>query len=216
MKNKISLLLFVVMLASFSVHAQTGSWADKISWSFKVVKLDESHAEIVATATLAEHWHVYSMDHDPMKADFTGVPTTMELKSNSNFRAIGKARDGVSPDEYTDELGTSLIFEGKAVFKQKMEVLSDKPFDIEVEYRFQVCDEQGCLFPPAQFATVKVKGFKPKSEEEVEDELSINGDEATDKEGNQFVQFNNRWVKVPEGNSVKFFKEYLKLGGSYE
>ncbi|MFT6443733.1 MAG: hypothetical protein ACJASM_003296, partial [Salibacteraceae bacterium] len=40
--------------------------------------------------------------------------------------------------------------------------------------------------------------------------------DATDKDGNSFVKHNNSWVQVPEGNSIKFYKEYLKLGGSYE
>lgn len=207
-----------ILASGFSVFAQpqADSWTDKISWSFKVVKIDESHAEIVATAKLKEHWHVYSVNHDPAKAEFTGYPTSFKLSTSDKYRAIGKFKDGRAPKEHTDELGLSLFFEGAAVFKQKIEVLSDQPFDIKVDYDFQVCDENGCLFPPTQSATVKVKGFKPVSKEEQEDELTIKGDEASDKDGNKYVLHNEKWVKVPEGNSIAFFKEYLKLGGSYE
>ena len=94
--------------------------------------------------------------------------------------------------------------------------VSKVKFDVAFEYEFQVCDENGCLFPPAQEATVKVKGFKPASDDEVESKLTIVGDDATDKDGNSYVKYNESWVQVPNGNSIKFYREYLKLGGNYE
>ncbi len=212
-----SLALLTNLLSSNSSLAQPGgNWTDKVEWSFKVVKVDDNHADIVLTGKLAEHFHTFSMVHDPMTADGTGYPTKMKFKANANYRLVGKAKDGSKPHVHEDELGTSLIFEGTAVFKQRIEILKEGDFDIEFEYEFQVCDESGCLFPPAQEAKLRVKGYKPASDDELEDELTIDGDEAKDKEGNSFVQHNDKWVRVPEGNSIKFYKEYLKLGGSYE
>jgi len=210
------MLLLAFVLTGNALIAQQDSWTEKVKWSFKVVKVDENHADVVATAKLIEHWHVYSMNHDPAKADFTGMPTSFKFKTNDNYRLVGKAKDGKKAHVYTDVLGESLIFEDEAVFKQRIEVLTDKPFTIDFEYDFQVCDENGCLFPPTQTAKVQVKGFKPLSKEEMEAGLTVDGDTATDKEGNTFVLHEEKWVRVPEGNSVSFFKEYLKLGGSYE
>jgi thiol:disulfide interchange protein DsbD len=212
-----SLALVLHLFTGFSAFAQPGdSWTDKIQWSFKVVKVDDSHADIIATAKLKEHWHVFSINHDPAKADFTGMPTSFKFVENSNYRLVGKAKDAKKPIEHEDVLGLSLIFEGSGVFKQRIEVLTDKPFDVAFEYEFQVCDENGCLFPPAQEGKVNIKGFKPASDDKLEEKLSIDGDEAEDEEGNKYVKHNDRWVRVPEGNSVGFFKKYLKLGGSYE
>lgn len=147
-------------LFTFSAKAQPGGdWTEKISWSFKVEKIDDSHAYVVGTAKLAEHWHVYSVNHDPAKADFTGVPTGFTFVENDNYKLIGGIKDGIKPKTVEDFLGTSLYFEGKGVFKQKIEVLTDKDFTIDFEYEFQVCDENGCLFPPAQEGKVKVSGF---------------------------------------------------------
>jgi hypothetical protein len=214
---KIRMILFSLAFVFGSwVNAQQDSWSEKVSWSFKVVKIDENHADIVVTAKLIEHWHVYSMVHDPAKADFTGMPTSFKFKENDNYRLIGKAKDAMKPKVHVDVLGESLFFEDVAVFKQRIEVLSDEAFDISFGYEFQVCDENGCLFPPTQNASVKVKGFKPPSQEELESGMTIDGDVATDKEGNTHVLFNDKWVRVPEGNTIAFFKEYLKLGGSYE
>lgn len=191
-------------------------WQEKISWSFKVVKVDENHADIVITADLIEHWHVYSMNHDPAKADFTGMPTKFVFKTNDNYRLVGRAKDAKKAKLHTDVLGESLFFEDVAIFKQRIEVLTDKAFNIDFEYEFQVCDENGCLFPPAQQASVQVKGYKPPSKEEVEADLEVDGDTAKDKDGNVYVMHNDKWVRVPEGNSLTFYKVYLKLGGSYE
>lgn len=216
MKIKALVLFVTITCLGRLTFAQQDSWTEKVSWSFKVVKVDENHADIVATAKLIEHWHVYSMNHDPAKADFTGMPTSFTFKENDNYRLVGKAKDGKKAHVYTDVLGESLIFEDVAVFKQRIEVLTDKTFDVSFDYDFQVCDENGCLFPPTQSATVKVKGFKPLSKEEMEAGLTVDGDTATDKDGNTFVLHQEKWVRVPEGNSIEFYKEYLKLGGSYE
>ena len=216
---KIKTILFSLMFlltGAFACAQPADGWQEKISWSFKVVKVDESHADVIATAKLIEHWHVYSTNHDPAAADFTGMPTAFNFKANDNYRLVGKTKDGKKPKVHKDVLGTSLFFEDVAIFKQRIEILTDKAFDIDFEYEFQVCDENGCLFPPAQGATLKVKGFKPLSKEEQEAGLEIDGDMAKDKDGNTFVLHNEKWVRVPEGNSVPFYKEYLKLGGSYE
>lgn len=214
-RRKILSTLMLLFLVNGAAWAQD-SWTDKVTWTFKVVKVDENHADIVATAKLKEHWHVFSMDHDPAKADFTGMPTNFKFKPNANYRLVGKMKDGKTPKAHEDVLGLSLIFEGSGVFKQRIEVLSEDAFKINFEYEFQVCDENGCLFPPAQDASVEIKGYQPISKEEQEQNLVITGDVAKDKEGNQYIMHKDKWVRVPEGNSIEFYKEYLKLGGSYE
>src|SRR5690606_16645609 len=98
---------------------------------------------------------------------------------------------------------------------QKIEVLTDEKFDIEFEYSFQICDENGCLFPPDQTGKVTLSGYTPAKADATED-LKIDGEIATDKAGNTYVEHNGEWVKVPEGNSPKFYKKYLSLGGNHE
>jgi thiol:disulfide interchange protein len=156
--TKVTFLLLTVVFTSFSFGQ---NWQDKISWSFKLEKVDESHATIVATAKLINGWHVFSVNHDPSKADFTGVPTSFIFPKSTNYKLIGKLMDGAKATTHVDELGTSLYFEGKGVFKQKIEVLTDKAFDLNFEYSFQICDENGCIFPPDQEVKLKVAGYKP-------------------------------------------------------
>lgn len=169
-------LLLSFFLTVTSLLAQQVGWQEKIKWSFKVEKIDETHANIIGTAKLLEGWHIFSVDHDPEKADFTGVPTTFSLKSTKDFKVIGKLKDGKKAKIYKDDLGIQLYFEGTGIFKQEIEVLTDKTFKIPLSYLFQICDEAGCVFPPEQEVSVEISGFKPEVTQTVtvpEDEEKI-------------------------------------------
>lgn len=156
-----------IVLTSF---AQPNGWQDKVSWSFTVEKVNDSEAYIVANAKLKNGWHIFSVNHDPAKADFTGYPTTFKFQSNKNYKLVGQLIDGKKPITHNDELGTSLYFEKNGVFKQKIQVLTSEKFDINFDYSFQICDELGCLFPPDQEGKVPVSGFAPKGNDIVADD----------------------------------------------
>jgi thiol:disulfide interchange protein DsbD len=158
------ILVFIFLGTFFQSIAQGGDWTDKISWSFKLEKTDDSHAIIVATAKLKDGWHVFSVNHDPNKADLTGYPTTFIFPKSKDYKLVGKLIDGIKPHTEVDELGTSLFFEKSAIFKQKIEVLNPKNFELIFDYSCQVCDANGCIFPPDQTAKLKVSGFKPTAE----------------------------------------------------
>ena len=219
-----SRFLILALLAAFTFvipqkASAQGTWSDKISWTYKIQKIDHKTAYIVATAKLIPGWHIFSVNHDPMKADFTGYATEFKIEESSNFKLIGKLRDGRKAHVHVDDLGEQLYFEGTASFKQKIEVLTDKAFDVKFAAVYQICDENGCMFPPEQDITLKVSGYDPNkddSAEEEEEKMTINGDFAKDKDGNEFVMYLNEWVRVPEGNSAIFYKNYLELGGTYE
>ncbi|MEI8193944.1 MAG: cytochrome c biogenesis protein CcdA [Flavobacteriia bacterium] len=144
-----------IQLASFA----QGTWKENIKWRFSVEKIDSNHAYIVGKAKLYNHFHIFSVNHEPEKADFTGTPTTFSFIANKNYKCIGKLKDGSVPEKFVDELGTQLYFQEAATFKQKIEILSNDAFDIEFTYSFQICDASGCIFPPAQDAFVSIKGY---------------------------------------------------------
>jgi thiol:disulfide interchange protein DsbD len=159
MKSLILILSFFFTITS--LLAQQVGWQEKVKWSFKVEKIDDTHANIVGTAKLLDGWHIFSVDHDPEKADFTGIPTAFTLKANKDFKVIGKLKDGKKAKVYKDDLGIQLYFEETGVFKQEIEVLTDKSFKIPLAYTFQICNEAGCVFPPEQEVLVEIYGFKP-------------------------------------------------------
>lgn len=158
--KRIFTILSCFLFIQFSSAAQAGDWTEKISWNFSVQKIDESHATIVANVSLAQGWHIFSVNHDPSKADLTGFPTKFVFTPSKNYKLVGKLRDGKKAIVHNDDLGTSLYHEGKSSFKQDIEILTDGKFDINFLYQFQVCDENGCLFPPDQDGKVSISGYK--------------------------------------------------------
>jgi len=170
MKILFTLISFLALTSNLFAQP-SGAWFEKIDWEFSVRNDGDNNATIIATAKLVDGWHVFSINHDPAKADYTGVPTSFKFKANPKYKLKGKAYDGAKAKEHTDVLGTSVYFEKKAVFKQKIELLQKGSFDINVEYEFQVCDENGCLFPPAQETTITI----PENffEEQKEDQSAL-------------------------------------------
>ncbi len=131
-----------------------------IKWSCSIEKIDESHANLVFSARLVPEYHIFSLKHDPMAADGTGIVPEFKFKSGKNFKTIGKPFEVGSPLVQKDELGTSLYFENKATFKQKIEILSNDAFTASCNLFFQLCNHEGCLPPFDYTANFKVSGFK--------------------------------------------------------
>ena len=82
---------FVFTLLTLSVFGQKPDLAqeDKIKWYISVKCTKDNEADIIIKAVLADHWHVFSLTHDPMKADFTGTTTKFVFEPNSAFKLIG-------------------------------------------------------------------------------------------------------------------------------
>jgi len=134
-------------------------WRSKISWSVSIERTDDSHGVIVARATLAKGWRVFSVDHELVKSGFLGLPTTMQVKPSAQFRLNGTLKDGRQPQRITDDSGLSLYFEETAIFRQSFTALASD-FSIPLELSFQVCNQDGCILPPAQSFSVRATGFK--------------------------------------------------------
>jgi thiol:disulfide interchange protein DsbD len=138
--------------------AQPGdSWKSYVTWSFSVKYDSNCEATLNATAKLEKHWHIFSITHDPNKADFIGVPTTLTFFKNANYELIGGVKESKKPIEFKDEYGVQIYFDGEVTFSQRIKIKTDAAFDVKMEYEFQICDENGCLFPPAPDHTFKIK-----------------------------------------------------------
>jgi thiol:disulfide interchange protein DsbD len=152
----LSILFFSL---TFSVSAQD-LMGQFIKWTYSVEKIDESHANLVFNAKLIPEYHIFSLKHDPMAADGTGIVPEFKFKASKDFKTIGKPFEVGTPLVQKDELGTSLYFENKVVFKQKIEILTDAAFKASCNQFFQLCNHEGCLPPFDYTANFKVSGYK--------------------------------------------------------
>jgi thiol:disulfide interchange protein len=137
----------VSKVAPFVIQQKTTNWESKVSFSHKVEKIDEQFAYIVIKAAIIDGWHVYAVSHKPENADGTGRSFEMKFTPNKNYMLVGTPKDGSKFVTHKDELGTSLYFEKSGLIKQKIKILSKEKFTVDYTFDFQVCDENGCLFP---------------------------------------------------------------------
>ena len=136
--------LFVASWFSYS-SAQIEFPEDKAKWKFSVQQNDKCETYIIAEVTIENHWHINSM-YLP-KGSF-GYPTTFKVSPGKDYKVIGAATEPKAIEEHDDIADEDLkYFKGKVVFKQKIEVLTDKPIVVKGSYGFQPCDESHCLAP---------------------------------------------------------------------
>jgi thiol:disulfide interchange protein len=127
--------------------SKTPEWT--ITLDKKNVKVGD---EITATFTslIEKDWYMYSNDFDPnlgpIAAEFT-------WEKHASYQLIGKPTP-VGAHKHYEEVwkGDVSVFKKKAVFKQKIKILSDKPV-IKGSIYFQECNEiSGICMPPFDVA----------------------------------------------------------------
>lgn len=138
MKKIVLLLAFIISASAFSqIHKP-------VKWSTSVVAVSDTKYDLIIQATIGDGWHLYSQsvpENGP-------IPTTFTFNKNSSFELIGKTSEEVG-HTVNDPIFNMKIkfFESKAVFKQRINVLSKQAFKISGEVEFMVCNDANCLPP---------------------------------------------------------------------
>jgi hypothetical protein len=145
MKN-ITIIILLLLSASFlnSAHAQK-----EISWGYF---FDVEQSEIVITAKLKEHWHLYSQYNDE---DSGPVPTVFSFSHNGGIELI----DGVVEPEpivvFDKNFDAELKhFENEVSFRQRVKVKNSAHVAIEILY--MLCDDKGCLPPTVELIEMDI------------------------------------------------------------
>ena len=156
---KTSFVAVVLQLfLSISVFGQDHHAVDPTEPEFSFyVEQNGCEASLVVKATLAPHNHIYSMRHDPAKADETGTPTEIRFMDSPSFSKIGSVKER-QPLKIIDDAGENLWFENKSTWKQKIKINSSNDFVISGDIYYQVCTNKGCLPPTEKKFTINVKG----------------------------------------------------------
>jgi thiol:disulfide interchange protein len=138
---------FFICLVLFSqANAQV---LNPVKWSYSVNYTSESEAELQFTAKIDDKWHLYSQ--------FVGengpLPTVFNYEKNKSFEIVGKASESPKPEKVFDEMFQMdvLFFSNKAVFKQKIKLLTDKSFKITGNIEYMCCDDERCIPLDADF-----------------------------------------------------------------
>ncbi len=147
MKTYLKELLFPATLLFISFLFTTTSVAqieNPVKWSTTVEKTSDKEAVLVMTATIQKGWHLYSQ----FIADGGPIKTTFAFEPNANYKTIGTVSEGKAVEYFDKNFEMQLKYFGdKAVFKQKIAVLTNNKFSIKGSVEFMVCDDEKCLPP---------------------------------------------------------------------
>jgi thiol:disulfide interchange protein DsbD len=145
------LSLFLISIGTFaqipheapSVLKKTPVW--KITADKKEAAIGDE-ITLTLTSEIEKNWYMYSNDFDP---NLGPIVAEIIFEKNKTFELVGKTIPVGAKKHYEDIWkGDVSIFTEKAVFKQKIKVLSENP-SINISLYFQECNEiSGVCMPP--------------------------------------------------------------------
>ena len=138
MKN---LIIALIVLFSTNIMAQI---YEPVKWLTSVEEVSDAEFDLIIKASIETSWHLYSQN----VPEDGPIPTSFYFTPSEDFELVGKIseEEGHTIDDPVFNMKIK-YFECNAVFKQRIKVLSDKPFSITGEVEFMVCDDANCLPP---------------------------------------------------------------------
>lgn len=162
MKN----FLLSALLLFQTVNPAQAQKFDNVVWSYDV-KQNGCEAELTFTAVIEEGWYIYSQFQP--NADGP-IPTAFTFTDSKAYQRVGKVSEGKAKAKFMEGFGGEYnIFPHKAVFKQKIKILSKKDFELKGEIEFMQCDESKCLPPAYVPFSFKLKGCAGGTSDVVEE-----------------------------------------------
>lgn len=150
-----SLMLSVLLI--IGVNTIKSQILEPVKWKFDTKVLSDTEAELIFTATIDKTWHLYSQ-HLPEDGP---VPTSFSIKKSKDFKLIGKTLEPKGKKEFDKNFEMEVTyFLLKAVFRQKIEMRTNKPFEVSGELEFMCCDNSRCLPPSTVDFKFKLPGAK--------------------------------------------------------
>lgn len=141
MKHITAFILFFITI--LSVNAQV---LKPVKWSNEVQKISDQEYVLVYTASIKEHWHLYSQHLDEGGA----LPTEFvydSVNKTNNYELIGKAFESESITQFDKVFQMDLtFFDGEATFAQKIKLLNPEQKTIKSEVAYQACDDSKCIY----------------------------------------------------------------------
>jgi len=137
------ILAFLFVLFSITI---VSAQIEPVKWSASVEKLSDTEYNLIYSAEIEKHWHLYSQTLPEGGA----IPTEFiydSIAKTDHFKLVGKAKESQSITKFDKVFQMDLTyFDNYATFTQKIQVLKPETKNIEAEVSFQACDDAKCIF----------------------------------------------------------------------
>jgi len=144
----ITLSTLALLLSVCCVFAQESP----VKWTFKTVKINDSVAELQLKADIEQNWHLYSQYTKGIE-----LPIVFKFDKSAQYKLLGKVTEPKYIEE-TDDFGTARFFNQQVTFKQRVQVLDNKPFTIKGKLEGQACKDGRCTQVEQKFV-FDIKGY---------------------------------------------------------
>ncbi|HNW97251.1 MAG TPA: protein-disulfide reductase DsbD family protein [Bacteroidales bacterium] len=162
--RKRNIILFVFMLIGSIGFSQV---FEPVKWSFSSQKTSDSTANLYFKATIENGWHLYSQK---TYTDGGPVPIQFTFANSKDYKLNGKMYEPKPIEEYDEGFEFNVyFFKNTVTFVQKINITTDKTFDIKGEIVFEACSTS-CVFPTQEFVIKNIAGYqkaKPVKEDTV-------------------------------------------------
>ena len=172
-KRLLTILLFSILISG-NVFSQV---LRPVKWSFYMEATEAEEIELVFEASIDETWHLYSID----LPSGGPIPTSFVFEESDKYERIGEVVEVTEAHKVYDssfdmELG---MFSDKAIFKQKVKVLSKENFRIKGYVEFMSCDDERCLPPDEEEFSFSMNATEGHSTDEVETTKPVAGSKSS-------------------------------------
>lgn len=124
-----------------------------IKWNFSV-EYDGCEAYLVFKVDQKNGWHIYAQQQPDGAVAY---PTEFTFTESSDYKLIGKPKEYGTETHNNEGIPEKYFPGNQAKFKQRIEIISEKDFEIKVEYGFMAC-KTACFPPEFRETTFKIKG----------------------------------------------------------
>ncbi len=136
-------LFFGVIALVFITNLSFAQVLQPVNWSFDKKQLSETEIELIFTAKIDDHWHLYAQYLPP---ENFSLPTYFEFDSLVDVELIDTVCAQSQVHEAFEELAGAISrwFEHEAIFTQKVKITGNQPF-ISGYIDYMTCDDKQCV-----------------------------------------------------------------------
>ncbi len=153
--NRLQAFILSLILIPFFSFSQV---LTPVKWTFRVEQTKPEEATLFLIATIDHGWHVYSRNNPQPPNGPIG--TTFTFTKSQDYQLMGDVTEPNPIEEKDSQFDNQTLryFEHKAVFKQKIKVLSKNDFKVTGSLEFMCCNDEKCIPPDNVDYSFNIKG----------------------------------------------------------
>lgn len=151
------LVFLLILITGLSSFAQI---YDPVDWSFSYVKAGNGTYDIIFSATIEEHSHLYSLN---LPEDNISIPTSFTFEESEDWEIVKAVFEVDSPKVVYNDLGyDDVYFSEKAEFRVTVKSTLAS-FSVKGYVNYMACDDERCSPPQDVEFEVAVGGSGEES-----------------------------------------------------